>query len=204
MADVQLSTLGSVIKTAYEGQANTNAYTDAEKTKLAGVETSATADQTGAEIKAAYEAEPNTNAFTDALLGKLNGIAAGAAADHGALTGLADDDHSQYHTNARGDARYYTQGQVDSALSGKSDTGHSHAITDVTGLQSALDGKSGTGHTHTESEITDLGTYVASGDMVSGDANNTVTVDPKFWSGSQANYDAIGTKDSNTFYFIQA
>jgi hypothetical protein len=28
------------------------------------------------------------------------------ATDHGALTGLADDDHGQYHTDARGDARY--------------------------------------------------------------------------------------------------
>ena len=28
------------------------------------------------------------------------------AADHGALTGLSDDDHSIYHTDARGDARY--------------------------------------------------------------------------------------------------
>ena len=26
--------------------------------------------------------------------------------DHGALTGLSDDDHSQYHTDGRGDARY--------------------------------------------------------------------------------------------------
>jgi len=26
--------------------------------------------------------------------------------DHGALTGLTDDDHSQYHNDARGDARY--------------------------------------------------------------------------------------------------
>lgn len=26
--------------------------------------------------------------------------------DHGDLSGLGDDDHSQYHTNARGDARY--------------------------------------------------------------------------------------------------
>jgi len=26
--------------------------------------------------------------------------------DHGALTGLGDDDHSQYHTDARGDTRY--------------------------------------------------------------------------------------------------
>lgn len=35
MAD--LSTLGAPIKTAYEGEANTNAYTDAEKAKLAGI-----------------------------------------------------------------------------------------------------------------------------------------------------------------------
>ena len=43
-------------------------------TKLDTIETSATADQTGAEIKVAYEAEADTNAFTDALLTKLNGI----------------------------------------------------------------------------------------------------------------------------------
>jgi hypothetical protein len=35
MADVQLSTLGSVVKTAYEGEADTNAFTDAEQSKLA-------------------------------------------------------------------------------------------------------------------------------------------------------------------------
>ena len=30
----------------------------------------------------------------------------GGVTDHGALTGLADDDHTQYHNNTRGDARY--------------------------------------------------------------------------------------------------
>ena len=30
----------------------------------------------------------------------------GGVTDHGALTGLGDDDHAQYHNNARGDARY--------------------------------------------------------------------------------------------------
>lgn len=34
MADVQLSTLGATIKTAYEGQADTNALTDSEKSAL--------------------------------------------------------------------------------------------------------------------------------------------------------------------------
>ena len=55
-----------------------NNFTDADHTKLNGIETNATADQTGAEIKSAYEGESNTNAFTDALLSKLNGIEASA------------------------------------------------------------------------------------------------------------------------------
>ena len=33
--------------------------------------------------------------------------------DHGGLTGLADDDHSHYHNDTRGDARYYTQTLLD-------------------------------------------------------------------------------------------
>lgn len=37
----------------------------------------------------------------------------GATITHGNLIGLDQDDHPQYHTDARGDARYYTQGQVD-------------------------------------------------------------------------------------------
>lgn len=36
--------------------------------------------------------------------------------DHGLLTGLADDDHTQYHTDARGDARYSLLGHTHSGL----------------------------------------------------------------------------------------
>ena len=43
--------------------------------KLAGIETGATADQTAAQIKTAYEGNANTEAFTTALQSKLNGIA---------------------------------------------------------------------------------------------------------------------------------
>ena len=50
-------------------------------TKLDGVESGATADQTGAEIKVAYEAEADTNAFTDAEKTKLTGIETGATED---------------------------------------------------------------------------------------------------------------------------
>lgn len=47
-------------------------FTSALKTKLDGIETGATADQTGAQIKAKYELE--ANAFTDSLFTKLSGI----------------------------------------------------------------------------------------------------------------------------------
>ncbi|MEL0014816.1 MAG: tail fiber domain-containing protein [Rhodospirillales bacterium] len=45
-------------------------------TKLDGIESGATADQTAAEIKTAYESNANTNAFTDADESKLDGIEA--------------------------------------------------------------------------------------------------------------------------------
>jgi hypothetical protein len=54
------------------------AFIDGDKTKLDGIETGATADQTGAEIKSLYEAQLNTNAYTDAEKSKLDGIEANA------------------------------------------------------------------------------------------------------------------------------
>jgi hypothetical protein len=53
----------------------------ADGTKLDGIESGATGDQTASEIKTAYESNSNTNAFTDALLSKLNAIEAGATGD---------------------------------------------------------------------------------------------------------------------------
>jgi hypothetical protein len=53
----------------------------ADGTKLDGIESGATADQTAAEIKTAYESNNNTNAFTDAEQTKLSGIETGATAD---------------------------------------------------------------------------------------------------------------------------
>lgn len=51
MATVELSTLGEPIKTAYEGQPNTNAFTDAEKTKLEGIDPEATKNATDAQLR---------------------------------------------------------------------------------------------------------------------------------------------------------
>ena len=90
------------IKTAYEAEANTNAFEDAEKVKLTGIETAAdvtdttnvvaaltagtnitiandgtiaaSGAMTDAEIKTAYENNADTNSLTDANLAKLNAI----------------------------------------------------------------------------------------------------------------------------------
>lgn len=74
-------------------------FTPSEKTKLAGIETAATADQTGAEIKTLYEGEADTNAYTDAEKTKLTGIEDSATADQ---TG------AEIKTAYEGEANAYT------------------------------------------------------------------------------------------------
>lgn len=66
----------SVIKTQYESNADTNAFTDAEKAKLAGIEANATADLSASEVKTLYESNADTNAFTDAEQTKLGTVEA--------------------------------------------------------------------------------------------------------------------------------
>jgi len=74
-----------------------------------------------------------------------------AVTDHGILTGLADDDHTQYHNDTRGDARY-------SLLA------HTHLEADITDLDkysvAAADAAfAPIVHTHLEADITDLDKY---------------------------------------------
>jgi hypothetical protein len=61
----------------------------------------------------------------------------GGVTVHGELTGLGADDHPQYHNDTRGDARYYTKSQVDTSLSGKANTIHTHVASNVTDFNSA-------------------------------------------------------------------
>ena len=53
------------------------------------------------------------------------------------------------------DDRYYTESEIDSKLSGKANSSHTHTIANITNLQSTLDGKAASNHTHTKSQITD-------------------------------------------------
>ena len=60
---------------------NSGSLSASDKTKLDGIETGATADQTNAEIRTAVEAASDSNVFTDVDHTKLNAIEASATAD---------------------------------------------------------------------------------------------------------------------------
>jgi hypothetical protein len=79
-------------------------------------------------------------------LGYLNGVTSNIQTQ---LGGKSDTTHIH-------DDRYYTETETDTLLSGKSNTGHSHAIADVTGLSTSLAGKADTVHAHAISDVTNL------------------------------------------------
>lgn len=62
------------IKTKYESNSDTNAFTDSEKTKLAGIESGAEVNDTASQVATKYESNSDTNKFTDAEKSKLAGL----------------------------------------------------------------------------------------------------------------------------------
>jgi ElaB/YqjD/DUF883 family membrane-anchored ribosome-binding protein len=75
------------------------AFVDGDKTKLDGIETGATADQTGAEIKTLYEGEANTNAFTDAEKSKVANLINGDNKLDATTAPTANDDSADTSGN---------------------------------------------------------------------------------------------------------
>lgn len=130
-------------------------------TKLDGIESNATADQTAGEIKTAYESNSNTNAFTDAEQTKLSGIESGATADQTAseiLTAIKTVDGTGSGLDADTvdgiEASSFLQANQTITLSGDvsgsgttaitvtvADDSHNHIISNVDGLQTELDAK---------------------------------------------------------------
>jgi len=89
----------------------------ADGTKLDGIESGATADQTNAEIKTAYEANADTNEYSDAEQSKLAGIETAATADQTAseIKTLLQSDKltlSEMDTSSL-DSRYYTETEAE-------------------------------------------------------------------------------------------
>ncbi len=81
-------------------------------------------------------------------------VGGGGVADHGALSGLGDDDHSQYHNDARGDARYpvLSGSYADPAWIA------SLAWTKLSGVPASFPPNT---HSHVLADVTDAGTAAA-------------------------------------------
>jgi hypothetical protein len=69
------------VRAAVEAASDSNVFTDADHSKLDGIEANATADQTASEIRTLVESATDSNVFTDADHSKLDGIEASATAD---------------------------------------------------------------------------------------------------------------------------
>lgn len=89
----------------------------------------------------------------------ISGGEGGGVTDHGALTGLTDDDHTQYHTDARGDVRYNTKAEITTALAGKANSTHTHTASQVTDFDTEVSNNTDVAantaarHTHSNSAV---------------------------------------------------
>jgi hypothetical protein len=102
-----------------------------------------------------------------------------ADVDHGGLTGLGDDDHTQYHNDARGDARYYQQTEISSTANGEGaslvgieDAGSYFTATDVEGALQQLAADLAAGQDFVEYTVDTGG--VTKGDLVFISGDDTV------------------------------
>ena len=132
----------------------------------------------------------STEDYTSTEKTKLSGIAENAnnyvhPATH--LPSIIEQDESN---------RFVTDAEK-TTWNSKANGTHTHAIADVTGLQTALDGKAPLA----SPTFTGTPTISGSGRVISNDTAAGTAV-YEIWSGTQAQYDAIGTKDANTLYFI--
>jgi len=154
------SNLGVVIGTDVQAHsavldATTASYTTAEETKLAGIETGATADQTASEIMTAIQTVDGTGSGLDADL--LDGIDSTgfATAAQGTLADSATQpgDNVSTLTNDAGYLTSFTEtNDLTSAVTWANVPDANITQSSVTQHQAAL--------SITESQISDLGTYV--------------------------------------------
>ena len=161
-------------KVEQAGGTTTITITDKDGTTTATIQSSGGGGGGGGTVDAYTKAE------TDALLADY-ALKADAATDHnhdrqylklagGTLTGSLTAPSiavtgsiteggtslsSKYATKSHSHAVSDVTG-LQSALNGKAASSHTHAVSDVTGLQNALDGKAASSHTHGMSDVTGL------------------------------------------------
>jgi len=197
--------------------------TNAERTKLTGIETGATADQSASEIKSLYESNTDTNAFTDSEQTKLSGIENNATADQTAseirtLVDSATDsnvftdaDHTKLdgiEANATADQ---TDAEIKTAYENNSDT---NAFTDsektkLSGIETNATADQSASEILTALKTVDGSTSGLDADLLDGQegsyyqqASTALNTTTSFGGDVSGTYDAIVVADDSHNHVI--
>ena len=139
-ADISASAAIDGSKLQISSSSVAGSMSSADFTKLAGIETGATADQTASEIRTLVDNATDSNVFTDADHSKLDGIEAGATADQTnaeiraaveAATNskeFTDADNTKINNIETGATADQTGAEIKAAYEGESNT---NAFTDA-------------------------------------------------------------------------
>jgi hypothetical protein len=180
----------------------------ADGTKLDGIESGATGDQTAAEVRALVESASDSNVFTDADHSKLNGIESGATADQTAaeirtLVESASDSNvftDADHTKLNGIESNATADQTASEIL--------TAIKTVDGSGSGLDADLLDGHSsgsYLRSDAADTAssdiTFSGGAGAVTLAANSDIRATTGTWTGEAGSNTGKIQYHSNTWYF---
>ena len=169
-ADVNASAAISGSKLQAASGSNAGSMSSSDKTKLDGIETAATADQTAAEIRTLVENATDSNVFTDADHTKLNGIEASATADQTAAeirtlvesatdsNVFTDADHSKLNAIEAGATGDQTNAEIRAAVEAATD---SNVFTDAD--HTKLNG------IETSADVTDATNVDAAGAVMNSD-----------------------------------
>ena len=177
-----------------DGGLTQNNFTNTLKTKLDGIEASATADQTGAEIKSAYEGESDTNAYTDAEKTKLAGIAA-SANNYAISSDLVDEDNMSSNSATKVPSQQSVKAYVDTEVAGVVDSAPG-ALNTLNELAAALgdDANFSTTVTNSIAAKLPLGGGTMTGNIV---MSGSETVDGRDLSVDGTKLDGIASSANN-------
>ena len=179
--------------------------------KLDGIESGATADQTATEIRSLVESASDSNVFTDADHSKLNAIEAGATADQTAAeirtlvesatdsNVFTDADHTKLNNIETGATADQTGAEIKSAYEAESNT---NAFTDaektkLSGIATGADVTS----SNSINALTDVNTSgVADGKILKYDASSSAFIiadDGGSGSGGSSTFTGLSDTPSN-------
>ena len=216
----EITDFGTAVDSNASVVANTakRSYPLADETKLSNIENNAKDDQNSDEV-------PFDNTGTN--LSGLNAAAVIKELDtrtsspgglvHSNLGGLGNDDHTQYHNDARGDIRYYTKalldsGQLDNRYYTETELDNG-ALDTLYYTQSALDGGVLDSRYFTETELLTGGVldsrYFTETELLTGGALDTVyynqtilnngVLDTRYYTETELNNGQL-----NNLYYTQA